>query len=311
MPNLKVPNLREVIDPPEEVIQAALHGELILFVGAGASRLIDLPSWKSLANLAFKELCRNELLNFSEIEQLKVLEPRKQLSIAKLIANDNDTQLNLHKHFPNKSEHDTIYQALNDIGCTCVTTNYDLMLSPRFNESGDNSTTASPRTRICEANKVYPQLLDDPGNVIHLHGCITKPGTMIVTTKDYLKHYDNENIQAFLNDLFARKTVVFIGYGLEEAEILEHILRRGSVTASNQRKRFALQGFFESQYPLYSMLHRYYKESFGVELLGFLRDHIDYNCQIRIIEDWSSKLQVNKPPLATDVALINEVFSDE
>ena len=91
---------------------------------------------------------------------------------------------------------DTIYQALNDIGCTCITTNYDVMLSPRFNESSDNSTTASPRARICEANKVYSHLLDDPGNVIHLHGCITKPETMIVTTKDYLKHYDNENIQA-------------------------------------------------------------------------------------------------------------------
>ena len=307
----KVPDLRELIDPPEEVVQAARHGELILFVGAGISRLVGLPSWKSLAELALKDLCKSKCLNFSELDQLKYLDPRKLLSIATLVANENKKKLNLDQYFSMVPATDTIYKSINDIGCTCVTTNYDVMISPAFKDPDDDSTTASKGASVCEPSSIYRNLLDEPGNVIHLHGCKTKPDTMIVTTKDYLEHYDDNNIQDFLGYLFSSKTVVFLGYGLEEAEILEHILRRGSATASSHRKRFSLQGFFRSQHPLYEMLHRYFDESFGVNILGFLRDHKDYFCQERIIEDWSRSLRVKKPPLATDADLIDEVFPDE
>ena len=67
---------------------------------------------------------------------------------------------------------------------------------------------------------------------------------MVVTTKEYLEHYDHDNVQQFLGELFEKKTVVFLGYGLEELEMLEHILRRGQVKQTGDRRRFAVQGFF-------------------------------------------------------------------
>ncbi len=45
----KAPDLREIFDPPEEIVEAGLNGELVLFIGAGASMLLDLPSWSGLA----------------------------------------------------------------------------------------------------------------------------------------------------------------------------------------------------------------------------------------------------------------------
>ena len=62
------------------------------------------------------------------------------------------------------------------------------------------------------------------------------------------------------------------GYGLEEAEVLEHILRREEVLKTSERRRFSLQGFFRSQEPLYKKLYKYYEISFGVHLVGFERD---------------------------------------
>ena len=108
--------------------------------------------------------------------------------------------------------------------------------------------------------------------------------------------------------MFARKTVVFIGYGLEEAEILEYIFRRGDTRRGPTKRRFALQGFFRSEQPLYEKLHAYYEHTFGVHLLGFLRDHQDYKTQENIIESWVDKLNVRAPTLVEDATLLDEVF---
>ena len=69
--------------------------------------------------------------------------------------------------------------------------------------------------------------LDRNGNVVHIHGCVDDPDSMVITTRDYLDHYSTTEVQDFLRYLFEKKTVLFLGYGLEEIEVLEYILRRG------------------------------------------------------------------------------------
>lgn len=306
----KAPDLREIFDPPDEIVEAGLNGDLIFFIGAGASMLLGLPSWVGLADKALEDLRQCGYLNFSEIEQLNSLDPKKLLSIAYSIAEDNRYELDLAKHLAGKSESDSIYKAINDIGCSCVTTNYDELLAPRFVDTKDGSTTAAFVNRVSNKEKFYAKLLNEPGTVVHLHGAISEPESMIVTTKDYLEHYDHEKVQEFLGELFEKKTILFLGYGLEEAEVLEHILRRGSVKSTKNRRRFALQGFFLSQKPLYENLHTYYEKSFGVHLLGFVRDHENYKCLEAIIKTWANKIEVRKPPLAVDYDFLNEVLDN-
>jgi len=317
----KIPDLREIPELPEEILQAGLNGELVLFVGAGISMLLGLPSWAGLAWNVMTSLQKDKLLNFSEIEQLKYLDPKKQLSIAKLIKEENEMDLDLSIHFSGATEGNSIYKSINDIGCACVTTNYDELLAPRFQEIKDDPVKPgsvknipvkpSDPVRFSHKNDFLAMHLDEPGTVVHLHGAVSNPDTMIVTTKDYLEHYDHENVQHFLGELFAKKVVLFIGYGLEEAEILEHILRRGAVGATKDRRRFALQGYFMSQDPLYKKLHQYYEKSFGVHLIGYVRDHKDYYQQENIFKDWAPKIQVKKPMLDADLALLNEVLGND
>lgn len=312
----KAADLREIPELPDEIIQAGLNGELVLFVGAGVSMLLGLPSWGGLARKALDALRERGLLNFSELEQLKNLEPKKQLSIAKLIAEENEHDLDLTGYFKETVEGNSIYKSINDIGCACVTTNYDELLAPRFHEAkGDlvKSMSIKPKEviRISDKSELFAKHLDEPGTVVHLHGAISRPETMVVTTKKYLEHYDHENVRHFLRELFAKKIVLFIGYGLEEAEILEHILRRGAVESTRDRRRFALQGYFRSEEPLYKNLHQYYEKSFGVHLIGFVRDHKDYAQQEAIIRDWVPQIQVKKPTLDADIARMNEVLGSD
>lgn len=306
----RVPDLREMPELPEEIIRAALDGNLVLFIGAGASMLLGMPSWGGMAKQQLEHLREKGVLNYSELEQLSSLNPKKQLSIAIQIAEDNKIPLDLTTGLMGFSEGNSIYKSINDIGCVCVTTNYDILLGPRYTDAKDGSVTPASINRIYKKSEFLVTHLDTPGTVIHLHGAVTDQETMIVTTREYLTHYDDRFVQEFLGDLFARKTVLFIGYGLEEAEILEHILRRAGVSDSAERKRFVLQGYYLSQEPLYENLHSYYRRSFGVHVIGFVRDHKDYKQQEAIFDDWVPRIVVRRPPLAMGLKLMDEVFGD-
>lgn len=301
-------DLREVPELPEEIRQAALDGDLVFFVGAGVSMLVGLPSWDGLAFKALEELRQKGCLNYSELEQLKGLEPKKQLSIAELIAKENSISLELPKHLDIGESDKRIYDYLNKIGCACVTTNYDELLEPQFNQTKDGSTTAAPVTRVNQKNDFHAGHLNTPGTVVHLHGSVSSPESMVFTTKQYLKHYDDATVQNFLEELFAKKIILFIGYSLEESEILEHILRRGLAEDTRIKRRFALMPFFLNQRPLYKMLYEYYKKSFGVHLIGFIRDHKDYKQLEDIVKAWSEQIEVKKTALVKDLEFMDEVL---
>lgn len=309
----KASTLREIPDLPEEIIEAGKNGELVLFVGAGVSMLLGLPSWAGLAKDVLEDLRKKKYLDYSEVEQLSQLDAKKQLSIADLIAKENDEELDVSKFIPSKDEGDSIYKTINDIGCVCVTTNYDELLSPRFLDHKEKETgeaVAAEGIRIFEKDKLLASCLDEPGTIVHLHGSVSDSRSMVVVTKDYLKHYDDSRVQHFLGQLFDKKTVLFLGYGLEEAEILEHILRRGGVGPGEEKKRFSLHPFYNSQSPLYQNIHKYYVESFGVHVLGFTKDFSNYEQLHTILKSWAPQLQIRKPAIADDLERINEVLDN-
>lgn len=301
------PDLREVPELPEEIRQAALDGDLVLFVGAGVSMLVRLPSWEDLAWKVLEDLRQKGLLNYSVMQQLKGLDPKKLLSIAEVVAEQNTISLELSKYLDIGESDKGIYDYLNKIGCACVTTNYDELLKPQFNQTKDGSTTATPVTRINQKNDFRAGHLV-PGTVVHLHGSVSSPKDMVFTTKQYLEHYDDEAVRVFLGELFEKKTILFIGYRLEESEILEHILRRGRVQDTKNKRRFALMPFFLSQTPLYEMLYEYYKKSFGVHLIGFIRDHKDYKQLEDIVKAWAEQIEVKPPALVKDLEFMDEVL---
>jgi hypothetical protein len=303
----KPPDLREIPDLPEEIRQAALDGNLVLFVGAGVSMLVGLPSWEGLALEVLQDLRKNGCLNYSELEQIKSLDPKKLMSISELMAKENMVSYLVKRLFTNEGDRG-VYSYLNKIGCPCVTTNYDELLSPHYYPRKDGSSTAAPITRVSEKRNFHASHLNRPGTVVHLHGSVSKPESMVITTKQYLEHYDDETVKYFLGELFEKKTILFIGYQLEEAEILEHILRRGEVKGTKVRKRFLLQPFFRSQSPLYEMLFEYYAKSFGVHLIGFIRDHNDYKQLEEIVKAWSEQIEIRPSALVEDLEFMEEVL---
>ncbi len=307
--------MSDILEPrppiPSEVAEAAKDGRLVLFVGAGASMMLGMPSWGGLASKALNSLVASGSIDFAELEQLKQLDPKKQLSIADFIAQEKGHSLNLSQHLKTSCE-SSIYNSINSIKATCVTTNYDHELNPHPLEKPSESEVTPSTNRKSGVENLQAADLKIPGTVIHLHGDMNDSDTMIVTTRDYLAHYDEPKVQHFLAELFESYVVVFIGYGLEEAEILEHILRRSGVKeASKTRQRFLLQPFFTSEQPLYDRLKVYYQKSFGVHLIGYARDKKDYRQLEEVIERWSQKLNVRPPALVDDLDMMDRILIDE
>ncbi|ENM5888869.1 SIR2 family protein [Vibrio mimicus] len=296
---------------PDEIIEAAKDGRLVLFVGAGASMMVGMPSWGGLAGAALNSLVESGCINYSELEQLKKLDPKKQLSIADFISQEKGTPLDLSQHLKARWS-SSIYPNINSIKATCVTTNYDHELSPQPLEDASEKETKASVVRKSGVENLQAADLKVPGTVIHLHGDMDNPDTMIVTTRDYLAHYDEIKVQHFLSELFRDYVVVFIGYGLEETEILEHILRRSGVKDNdNERQRFLLQPFFKNEQSLYERLKVYHQKSFGVHLIGYARDEKDYRQLEDVIEQWALKLNVRPPSLVDDIDMMDRILNDE
>lgn len=313
-----LPKLEKKIQLPKEIKHAGESGDLVFFIGAGLSNSVGLPSWRKLAEKSLQDLLDKKKFNHAQIEQLKSLSPKQILSICQLTDKENFKQ-KIVNHLQ-KPESRGIYETINKIGCVCVTTNYDDLLENQQHLLSEVSTSKKPEEleayvsenneipdRIYRREDIHKYLLEELGTVIHLHGCIIKPDTMVITTGDYLENYNDSNIVKFLKYLFEEKTVVFLGYGLEEDEILEHLLRRGRTQNNGNTKHFNIRGFFSWEIHLYEGLRKYYKETFGINLLGFIRDDKNHGAVEGIIEDWASKMKIRFPSLHGDIKIINNI----
>jgi hypothetical protein len=112
-----------------------------------------------------------------------------------------------------------------------VTTNYDKLISPRSVKSEEKEDL----WRLTDPKEFNTAFMDKGNKVFHLHGCIDDQEKMIITMQDYLRHYSETKIKNFLNTLFTKKTVLFLGYGFGETEILEYVLKKKKKRKINQK----------------------------------------------------------------------------
>lgn len=269
--------LSEELTP--EIWKAAKNGTLVLFIGAGISRLLGYPSWDDFAVKAVDALSN---LNYAEKEHLKKISNKKKLlSLVTMVAENEKIEIDW-KSILNGWKNSTIYKNLNKLEVTKITTNYEHLLEP------------TNGTRVISKDVIRPGIQDKTGTVIHLHGSQDDPNEMVLSTEHYFKHYEKRNIKEFLEDLFQKNTVLFLGYGLEEPEILEHIFRNN---ASSQ-KHFILEGFFKEQKSFFKIQQDYFAKHYNITLLPFELDQVGYEYQEKIIGNWPDLLKL-KPYLVT------------
>ena len=250
--------------------------------------------------------------------QLSNLSPRVKLSVAKLRAARAGSAINyrdiLH---PSKgwSEHydgRKLYGYISALSSRFVTTNYDdwlsvvlptidLDVSPEGHS--DSSRSEQKREKLHLSEHMTPDRFLAPNTVVHLHGSLDDPEHMIMSTSDYIRRYANDRIVdsndrentvlRFLEFLFQQNNVLFIGYGLEELEILEYVIMKAKATGSRRSevaKHYLLQGFFSFEEDLFTSLKDYFLSECAIELIPFSRDKNDWLQLTEVLETFAEAI---------------------
>ena len=299
---------------------AALQRKLIPFVGAGVSQLGGCPGWSEFANAVLRFFVEKGKLSHAQLDQISSLPSRAKLSVAL----DLEKSAGFHINFKNllepsedkKEIGDEVYANLSRLATTFVTTNYDDWLdkNPSPILSADQSTSPSKpldtsRRLFYKRSDISVENLDIPNAVFHIHGSTRDRGSMVLTTVDYLDRYSSHRIDGkgnhenpfltFLQTLFQLKNVLFIGYGLNELEVLEYIIQKGIKIPSNTReepRHYVLQGFFTHERELARSLESYFRQ-FGIGLLPFSRDEHSWD-QLVMVTEYLAREIPPGPPLS-------------
>ena len=300
-----IPPIPEI---PEALREASQVGKLVPFVGAGASILAGCPNWDTLATEALKAAIELQIFDHAQLDQVRNLSPRVRLSVAlslqKKFRVSIDFRKILHSNSSLTQKGQRVYSCISRIGNTFVTTNYDEWLDNELLtdttdlvESEPLSVLRPPTRRQSYHNpKDFTADNLNENVVFHLHGSVKHPAQMIMTPGDYARHYANDHLVArenyvlrFLEHLFGLKTVLFIGYGLEELEILEYIILKAQ---TRDIRHFVLQGFFSHERALMELLRTHYRDC-GIELLPFCKDNKGWDQLIDVLESFASQLRAS------------------
>jgi SIR2-like protein len=312
--------LKPIPDIPEELKQAARDGTLIPFIGAGVSSLVGCPRWREFADDVLKFFIKNGALDYNEFEQLKKLPPRTVLSIAQDLEKSTGHNIPYDLIIEGKKKNHTgenIYHHLSRLSDKFITTNYDRWLKLKPNNN-DNWQQIKDQVNTEEREFIYRDFCENLQKndiVFQIHGSLNNFKSMVVSTSDYLKRYlgdkdaktiDEENdLLRFLEYVFDNYTVLFIGYGLEELEILEYILLKAG--HSKTPRHYILQGFYSNQYKLMKRMENYFKNHCKVTMIPFSLDKKEWNQLEDILKDYANKLPNYRHPIFHKIQTLNNL----
>lgn len=328
-------NIEEIPSIPPKILEAASSGELVVFIGAGVSRIIGCPSWEMLALKQVEYLYRKGIINYHEYYNLKSLDARKLLSICRNICKKSNTKPpsmeSLLKGDKKLIKKFTIFKDLYSFNSIYVTTNYDTFLDEiaqrKIISKRLIKINSKDKPKIEDIEEVYKEKIPskskvvfyekedvlinnlENGNIIHLHGSTKNEDDVVMTIVDYMNYYKpNQKPAVFLQEVFEKFTVLFVGYGLEEYEIIEFIIRK-STTAKNEIRHFMLYPIFEKDSQLLRFYQEYYGE-LGIQLIPYSKDKKGYEQLALVINKWAKEIGPISQPRGfyEKIRLIDEVI---
>ncbi|MBS5969781.1 MAG: SIR2 family protein [Clostridium perfringens] len=327
------------------------ENEKVIFIGAGFSKNLGLPTWEEFAYIHLDILKDGGKIDFETYELLKKDNFRTIISMSKdIIFNDNELKNILFKKYEDlfkinykndKFESDNlkllnlsddkfdyfseirnkfkrlervenkedIFSLVYDLNLINVTTNYDDILDilayehvKKFSET-DNISFENKDKKVFYSEDDFKVINSDTslikaGGVYHIHGSINDINTMIVSNEDYIKRYwSGENpFKEFIKKIFDQYNVIFLGYSLQELEILNYLFEgeKGIIQKTN-KKRIMLLDHFDYEKSKLNFLRDYYYNNYSIKLCPYSKSEKGFKILVDIIKKVSNiKNEVEK-----------------
>ena len=196
----------------ESLFEAISKGEVVLWVGAGLSLYAGLPSGVQLREILYKGLTPLEKEEVGEESDLSHLADE----ICTLKGNRNYIIQTLKNTFTRDFLSTETHKIISQIPHfrNIITTNYDSLFESVYGSGKLNVIFSDNHTPYIDAKKV---------NLFKIHGDLSNPDSIIITESDYnnffSKDTEQNTIWSVIKEIIATKSILFIGYGLEDTNI--------------------------------------------------------------------------------------------
>jgi len=273
---------------PDEIRKAVNRDRLVVFIGAGVSRIIGCKGWSELGGELVDACFDGNCINHREKVALdREKTPKKKISIVRHILSEQRQDdlffRTIRKHLranPQKSERFPIYRELVKLRAVYVTTNVDEYFDDLYFKD-----LIVYRPQDFDAGNI------DRARLYHLHGTIKDLDSMIFTTRKYLEHYRHLNILVFLRTVFSEYTVLFIGYGMEEFEVLDFLFTKTG-GSSKELKHFILLPMYRGEENILAFEEFYYGD-LGIHVIPYAIDDKGYDQLHHVIENWQKEINLS------------------
>jgi len=267
---------------PTQIKEASENDKLAIFIGAGMSRFTGCSGWNELANDLLKKCESDGLINNYEKTVLEQSNDyKKTITICNNLLKNDDRFIDVMKSSLNDSnvggeEIDLgSYKNLFSLNGLFITTNADRHIDKLFTPDNIVIDNFNSFTKI---NKNY---------LYKIHGSIVKKESLIFTVNGYLQRYTDAEYGKFLEQIFGQYTVLFVGYGLGEFELLDYLFKTISRTSE---RHFFLKDYFNHEKRFYEFDQKYFDE-LKIELIPYSKDEIGFNQLPKILKKWADDIK--------------------
>ena len=182
-----------------------------------------------------------------------------------------------------------IYQELKGVPALHITTNVDQHFDKLF----------LPERITYKAEDFDAQRIDRY-KLYHIHGSIVDRHSLVFTVPQYMQRYNEPRFQRFLWKIFQENVILFLGYGMEEFELLDFLVPKFDPMKGKEIKHFILLPYYRGEEDALKLDSLYFN-SLGVRIKGYEKDEHGYTQLYNVVRNW------NKEIMQTSTALLDEM----
>lgn len=267
------------IHVPDDLVTEIKGSELskcIVFVGAGLSQGAGLPGWRELLHMM---ICWAEDHGVDIPDRAKLechIDEGKLLMVAeemrRRLRKDDFRRFMVEKFRKPISELTEAHKLIPKIPfAAALTTNYDKLLESAYTlvhrGVAPHVFTHSDRSEVSAA------ACSEEFYVFKVHGTIDRIDTIILGSTDFDKLMDSESpYQYLLTLIFSTKTILFLGFRLEDPDLRQLLDRLRRVFKDYTRKHYALMNTED----LSSIEQNNFERLYNIEIIPYVPSASDH-----------------------------------